>query len=78
MMAETKDDNDELAMLEKDIKEFWTKFKTICCHEPIDQVLGLRDSWYESINNLSGKIISGLLFWIFQKMKYPVYSSFPF
>lgn len=62
MMAEMKDDNDELAMLEKDIKEFWTKFKTICCLEPIDQVLGLRDLWYESINSLSGKIISGLLF----------------
>ncbi|XP_034282802.1 kinetochore protein Spc25 isoform X2 [Pantherophis guttatus] len=55
MMAEMKDDNDELAMLEKDIKEFWTKFKTICCHGPIDQVLGLRDSWYESINSLSDK-----------------------
>lgn len=59
-MAEMKDDNDELTMLEKDIKEFWTKFKTICCSEPSDQVLGLRDSWYESINNLSGKTISGL------------------
>ncbi|XP_015671881.1 kinetochore protein Spc25 [Protobothrops mucrosquamatus] len=54
-MAEMKDDNDELTMLEKDIKEFWTKFKTICCSEPSDQVLGLRDSWYESINNLSDK-----------------------
>ncbi|XP_026552890.1 kinetochore protein Spc25 [Pseudonaja textilis] len=54
-MAEMKDDNDELAMLEKDIKEFWAKFKTICCLEPIDQVLGLRDSFYESINNLSDK-----------------------
>ncbi|KAL7991661.1 hypothetical protein Chor_015917, partial [Crotalus horridus] len=55
IMAEMKDDNDELTMLEKDIKEFWTKFKTICCSEPSDQVLGLRDSWYESINNLSAK-----------------------
>ncbi|KAG8124963.1 hypothetical protein E2320_020324 [Naja naja] len=54
-MAEMKDDNDELAMLEKDIKEFWAKFKTICCLEPIDQVLGLRDSFYESINSLSDK-----------------------
>ncbi|XP_013919211.1 PREDICTED: kinetochore protein Spc25 [Thamnophis sirtalis] len=54
-MAEMKGDNDELAMLEKDIKEFWTKFRTICCLEPIDQVLGLRDSWYESINSLTDK-----------------------
>ncbi|XP_070587825.1 kinetochore protein Spc25 [Erythrolamprus reginae] len=54
-MAEMKDDNDELAMLEKDIKEFWTKFKTIGCLEPLGLVLGLKDSWHESINNLTDK-----------------------
>ncbi|KAM6464360.1 kinetochore protein Spc25 isoform 1-T3 [Liasis olivaceus] len=53
-MAEMKDDG-EVAMLEKEIKEFWAKFKTTCCSDPVDQILGLRDSWHESINNLSDK-----------------------
>ncbi|XP_044274147.1 kinetochore protein Spc25 [Varanus komodoensis] len=53
-MAQTKDD-DELAILEKEIKEFWTKFQATCCNEPVEQTLGLRDLWYESISNLSEK-----------------------
>ncbi|XP_061464560.1 kinetochore protein Spc25 isoform X2 [Rhineura floridana] len=50
-MAQTNDD--ELAILEKEIKEFWTKFKTTCCSESIDQTLGLRDLWQESLSKLS-------------------------
>ncbi|XP_061464558.1 kinetochore protein Spc25 isoform X1 [Rhineura floridana] len=52
-MAQTNDD--ELAILEKEIKEFWTKFKTTCCSESIDQTLGLRDLWQESLSKLSDK-----------------------
>ncbi|XP_054827227.1 kinetochore protein Spc25 [Eublepharis macularius] len=53
-MAQTKDDN-ELEILEKEIKDFRTTFKTACCSEPIEQTLGLRDLWLESISNLSDK-----------------------
>lgn len=47
---------EELVILEKEIKEFWSKFKTTCCNESLDQTLGLRDLWCESINQLSGKV----------------------
>ncbi|XP_062974685.1 kinetochore protein Spc25 [Elgaria multicarinata webbii] len=53
-MAQAKDD-DELAILEKEIKEFWTKFQTTCCSESIDQTLGLRNLWDESLCKLSDK-----------------------
>ncbi|XP_072837888.1 kinetochore protein Spc25 [Pogona vitticeps] len=53
-MAQPKND-DELAILKKEIKEFWSKFKTTCCNESLDQTLGLRDLWQESINKLSDK-----------------------
>lgn len=53
-MAQPKDE-EELVILEKEIKEFWNKFKTTCCKESLDQTLGLRDLWRESINQLSDK-----------------------
>uniref|UniRef100_A0A8C8SGZ7 Kinetochore protein SPC25 n=1 Tax=Pelusios castaneus TaxID=367368 RepID=A0A8C8SGZ7_9SAUR len=46
---------DELILFEKEIKEFWTKFKSICGSEHINQTLGLRDSCKESIKALSEK-----------------------
>nr|XP_006135838.1 kinetochore protein Spc25 isoform X1 [Pelodiscus sinensis] len=46
---------DELILFEKEIKEFWTKFKSICGSEQINQVLGLRESCKESIKALSEK-----------------------
>ncbi|KAJ6660726.1 hypothetical protein lerEdw1_017352 [Lerista edwardsae] len=51
-MAQANDEN-ELAILEKKIKEFWTKSKITCCSESIDQRRGLRHLWHNSINNLS-------------------------
>ncbi|XP_077175923.1 kinetochore protein Spc25 [Paroedura picta] len=53
-MAQTKEDN-ELEILEKEIKDFRTTFKTTCYGESIDQVLGLRDQWLESISKLTDK-----------------------
>ncbi|XP_043361175.1 kinetochore protein Spc25 isoform X2 [Dermochelys coriacea] len=44
---------DELILFEKEIKEFWTKFKSICGSEHINQTLGLRESCKESIKALS-------------------------
>ncbi|XP_074857142.1 kinetochore protein Spc25 [Carettochelys insculpta] len=46
---------DELILFEKEIKEFWTKFKRICGSEQINQTLGLRESLKESIKALSEK-----------------------
>ncbi|XP_037768262.2 kinetochore protein Spc25 isoform X2 [Chelonia mydas] len=46
---------DELILFEKEIKEFWTKFKSICGSEHINQTLGLRESCKESIKALSEK-----------------------
>ncbi|XP_066466468.1 kinetochore protein Spc25 isoform X2 [Tiliqua scincoides] len=48
-------DVDELVILEKEIKEFWTKFKITCCNESLEQTLGLRHSWHNSISKLSDK-----------------------
>ncbi|XP_053142995.1 kinetochore protein Spc25 [Hemicordylus capensis] len=45
----------ELAIIETEINEFWTKFKTTGCSESIDQTLGLRELWYETISKLSDK-----------------------
>ncbi|KAJ7345675.1 hypothetical protein JRQ81_001625 [Phrynocephalus forsythii] len=53
-MTQLKSD-EELVILEKEIKEFWSKFKTTCCNECLDQTLELRDLWRESINQLSDK-----------------------
>ncbi|XP_042306152.1 kinetochore protein Spc25 [Sceloporus undulatus] len=49
------EDSDEVAKLEKEIKAFWTKFKTTCCHESLDQTLRLRDVWSETITSLTDK-----------------------
>ncbi|XP_050772259.1 kinetochore protein Spc25 isoform X3 [Gopherus flavomarginatus] len=46
---------DELILFEKEIKEFWTKFKSICGSEHANQTLGLRESCKESIKALSEK-----------------------
>ncbi|XP_053899231.1 kinetochore protein Spc25 isoform X2 [Malaclemys terrapin pileata] len=46
---------DELILFEKEIKEFWTKFKSICGSEHVNQTLGLRESCKESIKALSEK-----------------------
>ncbi|KYO17891.1 kinetochore protein Spc25 [Alligator mississippiensis] len=46
---------DELILFEREIKEFWTKFKSICGCEQINQTLVLRDSCKESIKTLSEK-----------------------
>uniref|UniRef100_A0A8D0KJZ0 Kinetochore protein SPC25 n=1 Tax=Salvator merianae TaxID=96440 RepID=A0A8D0KJZ0_SALMN len=56
VMAKMKDDdNDALAMREKEIKEFWNKFKINCCSESVEQTLGLKNLWQESLNRLSDK-----------------------
>ncbi|XP_025949774.2 kinetochore protein Spc25 isoform X2 [Dromaius novaehollandiae] len=46
---------DEIALFEREIKEFWTKFKGIYGSEQINQILALRDSCKESIKALSDK-----------------------
>ncbi|XP_060113254.1 kinetochore protein Spc25 [Heteronotia binoei] len=53
-MTQTKDDN-ELEILEKEIREFRTTFKTTCYGGSIDQTLGLRDQWLKSISKLTDK-----------------------
>lgn len=47
----------ELELLEKEIKDFRTMFKTTCYGESINRTLGLRDQWLESISKLTGKVI---------------------
>ncbi|NWU65771.1 SPC25 protein, partial [Pterocles burchelli] len=46
---------DEIILFEREMKEFWTKFKSIYGSEQISQTLALRDSCKESIKALSGK-----------------------
>lgn len=46
---------DEITLFERDMKEFWTKLKSIYGTEQISQTLALRDSCKESIKALSGK-----------------------
>ncbi|KFO97091.1 kinetochore protein Spc25 [Calypte anna] len=46
---------DEISLFEREMKEFWTKFKSIYGPEQINQILVLRDSCKESINALSEK-----------------------
>lgn len=45
----------ELEILEKEIKEFRSAFKSTCYGQSIDQTLGLRDQWLESISKLTDK-----------------------
>ncbi|CAI5762329.1 Hypothetical predicted protein [Podarcis lilfordi] len=53
-MAQEKGD-DELAKLAEHMKELWTKFKTTCSNEKIDQTLRLSDLCMESLCKLSDK-----------------------
>ncbi|NXI44932.1 SPC25 protein, partial [Galbula dea] len=46
---------DEIILFEKDMKEFWTKLKSIYGTEQISQTLALRDSCKESIKVLTEK-----------------------
>ncbi|NXU72654.1 SPC25 protein, partial [Oreotrochilus melanogaster] len=46
---------DEISLFEREMKEFWTKFKSIYGPEQINQILVLRDSCKESIKVLSEK-----------------------
>ncbi|NWS66613.1 SPC25 protein, partial [Crotophaga sulcirostris] len=46
---------DEILLFEKEIKDFWIKFKSIYNTEQINQTLALRDSCRESIKALSEK-----------------------
>ncbi|NXC19023.1 SPC25 protein, partial [Corythaeola cristata] len=46
---------DEITLLERETKEFWTKLKSIYGTEQINQTLALRDSCKESIKMLSEK-----------------------
>ncbi|NXN07398.1 SPC25 protein, partial [Indicator maculatus] len=46
---------DEIISLEREMKEFWTKLKSIYGSEQISQSLALRDSYKESIKVLSEK-----------------------
>ncbi|XP_071603545.1 kinetochore protein Spc25 [Heliangelus exortis] len=46
---------DEISLFEREMKEFWTKFKSIYGPEQINQILVLRDSCKESIKALSEK-----------------------
>ncbi|NWU92950.1 SPC25 protein, partial [Upupa epops] len=46
---------DEIVLFEREMKEFWTKFKSIYGTEQISQTLALRDSCKESIKALSEK-----------------------
>ncbi|KFV02747.1 Kinetochore protein Spc25, partial [Pterocles gutturalis] len=51
-MANTKTE-DEIILFEREMKEFWTKFKSVYGSEQISQTLALRDSCKESIKALS-------------------------
>ncbi|XP_053264890.1 kinetochore protein Spc25 isoform X3 [Podarcis raffonei] len=53
-MTQEKGD-DELAKLAEHMKELWTKFKTTCSNEKIDQTLRLSDLCMESLCKLSDK-----------------------
>lgn len=46
---------DEIILFEREMKEFWTKLKSVYGTEQISQTLALRDSCKESIKVLSGK-----------------------
>lgn len=46
---------DEIVVFEREMKEFWTKLKSVYGTEQINQTLTLRDSCKESIKALSGK-----------------------
>jgi len=46
---------DEITVVEREMKEFWTELKSVYGTEQINQTLALRDSCKESINVLSGK-----------------------
>ncbi|XP_069717275.1 kinetochore protein Spc25 [Phaenicophaeus curvirostris] len=51
----SKKTEDEILLFEKEIKEFWVKFKSVYGPEQINQTLALRDSCKESIKALSEK-----------------------
>ncbi|KAM6259369.1 kinetochore protein Spc25 [Spheniscus humboldti] len=53
-MANVKTE-DEIILFEREMKEFWTKLKSIYGTEQINQTLALRDSCKESIKALSEK-----------------------
>ncbi|PKU49438.1 kinetochore protein spc25 [Limosa lapponica baueri] len=53
-MANVKTE-DEIILFEKEVKEFWTKLKSVYGTEQINQTLALRDSCKESIKALSEK-----------------------
>uniref|UniRef100_A0A8D0L0T5 Kinetochore protein SPC25 n=1 Tax=Strix occidentalis caurina TaxID=311401 RepID=A0A8D0L0T5_STROC len=53
-MANVKTE-DEIILFEKEMKDFWTKIKSIYGTEQISQTLALRDSCKESIKALSEK-----------------------
>lgn len=55
-MANVKTE-DEITLFEREMKEFWTKLKSVYGTEQISQTLALRDSCKESIKVLSGKTI---------------------
>lgn len=46
---------DEITVVEREMKEFWTELKSVYGTEQINQTLALRDSCKESIQVLSGK-----------------------
>ncbi|KAJ7405572.1 Kinetochore protein Spc25 [Pitangus sulphuratus] len=53
-MANAKTE-DEIALFERDMKEFWIEFKSVYGTEQINQTLTLRDSCKEAIEALSAK-----------------------
>lgn len=58
---------DEIILFEREMKEFWTKLKSIYGTEQINQTLALRDSCKESIKALSGeKALCSHYFYVFQ------------
>lgn len=57
MAQASADDDYELAIFEKEIKDIWAKFRTTCCGEFIEQTQGLRDGCHESINKLTGMML---------------------
>ncbi|XP_060634496.2 kinetochore protein Spc25 [Anolis sagrei] len=58
-MAQAKED-DELAILDKELKEFWTKFETPFCRESLNRTLGLRNKYLECIASLNDEWSSKL------------------
>lgn len=54
IMANIKTE-DEIIVFEREMKEFWTKLKSVYGTEQINQTLTLRDSCKESIKALSGE-----------------------